>query len=114
MSVIVRKLGVLAIAQRNGLMNHLLQAPARASGASRTATSAFSSHRSRSASMGRSWLKARASIVPLMPPAEAPAMISTTTRISRSEEHTSELQSLRQLVCRLLLETQNGVPHQPD
>src|SRR5262245_64342965 len=25
--------------------------------------------------------------------------------VSRSEEHTSELQSLRQLVCRLLLET---------
>src|SRR5437899_3594761 len=28
----------------------------------------------------------------------------TTTQISRSEEHTSELQSLRHLVCRLLLE----------
>src|SRR5262245_64352589 len=27
---------------------------------------------------------------------------------SRSEEHTSELQSLRQLVCRLLLEKKNG------
>src|SRR5262245_2157870 len=26
----------------------------------------------------------------------------------RSEEHTSELQSLRHLVCRLLLETKNG------
>ena len=31
---------------------------------------------------GVRWLKARASMVPLMPPAEAPAMISTTTRIS--------------------------------
>src|SRR5436853_2431625 len=29
---------------------------------------------------------------------------STAERISRSEEHTSELQSLRHLVCRLLLE----------
>src|SRR5947199_211442 len=28
----------------------------------------------------------------------------------RSEEHTSELQSLRHLVCRLLLEKKNGVP----
>src|SRR5262245_62189606 len=27
---------------------------------------------------------------------------------TRSEEHTSELQSLRQLVCRLLLEKKNG------
>jgi hypothetical protein len=32
--------------------------------------------------MDKSWLSARASIVPLMPPADAPAMISTTTRIS--------------------------------
>src|SRR5947199_1518121 len=29
---------------------------------------------------------------------------STRTRCARSEEHTSELQSLRHLVCRLLLE----------
>src|SRR5438045_6823318 len=28
----------------------------------------------------------------------------------RSEEHTSELQSLRHLVCRLLLETKNPIP----
>src|ERR1039458_6939723 len=28
--------------------------------------------------------------------------------VSRSEEHTSELQSLRHLVCRLLLEKKNG------
>jgi hypothetical protein len=82
MSVIARKLAVRAIAHRKGLRNHLLQVPARASGASRTATSAFSSHRLRSAPMGRSWLRARANMVPLMPPAEAPAMMSTTTRIS--------------------------------
>src|SRR5205814_5350899 len=30
--------------------------------------------------------------------------------IERSEEHTSELQSLRQLVCRLLLEKKNSTP----
>src|SRR5262245_62587433 len=29
--------------------------------------------------------------------------------VTRSEEHTSELQSLRQLVCRLLLEKKNSV-----
>src|SRR5262245_64226447 len=32
---------------------------------------------------------------------------TSTSSISRSEEHTSELQSLRQLVCRLLLEKKN-------
>src|SRR5438045_7549835 len=31
-----------------------------------------------------------------------------TSRSSRSEEHTSELQSLRHLVCRLLLEKKNN------
>src|SRR5258705_3330037 len=34
----------------------------------------------------------------------APRTASLTYRASRSEEHTSELQSLRHLVCRLLLE----------
>src|SRR5947199_3149621 len=33
-----------------------------------------------------------------------PAHEHATTRCARSEEHTSELQSLRHLVCRLLLE----------
>src|SRR5258705_4751504 len=32
----------------------------------------------------------------------------------RSEEHTSELQSLRHLVCRLLLEKKKEHPHQID
>src|SRR5205814_5679099 len=32
----------------------------------------------------------------------------------RSEEHTSELQSLRHLVCRLLLEKKNGTGGTPD
>src|SRR5437899_10867008 len=31
--------------------------------------------------------------------------------LMRSEEHTSELQSLRHLVCRLLLEKQSDAPH---
>ena len=81
-SLIDRNLPVLAAAQMNGFRNHLLQVPARASGDSSTETSALSSHRSRSAPIGRSWLSARASMVPLMPPADAPAMMSTTTRNS--------------------------------
>src|SRR5947199_3926048 len=32
----------------------------------------------------------------------------------RSEEHTSELQSLRHLVCRLLLEKKNQWPYHPE
>src|SRR2546425_2769121 len=35
---------------------------------------------------------------------EIPAPVRTTMRRARSEEHTSELQSLAYLVCRLLLE----------
>src|SRR5205814_10122851 len=37
-------------------------------------------------------------------PSLAPVMTSVITFSMRSEEHTSELQSLRHLVCRLLLE----------
>src|SRR2546427_806337 len=72
---------VLALMDERRVVD-LHRRPGRASAERSTATSAFSSHRSRNASMGKSWLKARASMVPLMPPAEAPAMISTTTRIS--------------------------------
>src|SRR5438045_8068285 len=36
------------------------------------------------------------------------ARSDTTADSRRSEEHTSELQSLRQLVCRLLLEKKNA------
>src|SRR5262245_7135941 len=36
--------------------------------------------------------------------APLPALILTSPPVARSEEHTSELQSLRHLVCRLLLE----------
>src|SRR5262245_16813236 len=72
----------LLASQMTGFMNHLLQLPALASGASSMATSAFSSHLSRSALIGRSWQMARASMAPLMPPADAPAMMSTPTRSS--------------------------------
>src|SRR2546425_2917023 len=43
----------------------------------------------------------------------APACIaeSRTARFSRSEEHTSELQSLAYLVCRLLLEKKKSMLH---
>src|SRR5690625_6920742 len=43
------------------------------------------------------------------PPAEAtvPSKISATSGATRSEEHTSELQSRGHLVCRLLLEKKN-------
>src|SRR5205814_7236268 len=39
---------------------------------------------------------------------------STRTNRSRSEEHTSELQSLRHLVCRLLLEKKKKVYGEPN
>src|SRR3989442_1871167 len=38
------------------------------------------------------------------PPADSPARCSRATASTRSEEHTSELQSRPHLVCRLLLE----------
>src|SRR5437899_4368516 len=39
--------------------------------------------------------------------------LSPTLPAVRSEEHTSELQSLRHLVCRLLLEKKNVTPGHP-
>src|SRR3712207_7465147 len=42
--------------------------------------------------------------VPSMPPARARIVTAPDVRASRSEEHTSELQSRQYLVCRLLLE----------
>src|SRR5258705_2425497 len=39
----------------------------------------------------------------MYPPIESP-FLTSFNRLARSEEHTSELQSLRHLVCRLLLE----------
>src|SRR3712207_6851972 len=38
---------------------------------------------------------------------------SSTNGSSRSEEHTSELQSRQYLVCRLLLEKKNNTPYYP-
>src|SRR5437899_5183549 len=56
------------------------------------------------------------------PPSARPSLASSATPspnwAGRSEEHTSELQSLRHLVCRLLLEkkkrtTKNNIWHRP-
>src|SRR5690349_24159067 len=38
---------------------------------------------------------------------QQPAVLAAVLRVVRSEEHTSELQSRRDLVCRLLLEKKN-------
>src|SRR5262249_58792551 len=45
------------------------------------------------------------------PALEDPAVIDAHNFDYRSEEHTSELQSLTNLVCRLLLEQQNARTH---
>src|SRR5260221_8835393 len=45
-------------------------------------------------------------------PASACERAATTTAVSRSEEHTSELQSHSDLVCRLLLEKKKKYPSQ--
>src|SRR5947207_6386865 len=45
-----------------------------------------------------------------MPPSGMPAAAATTVR-RRSEEHTSELQSHSDLVCRLLLEKKKKTEH---
>src|SRR5438093_8384679 len=41
-----------------------------------------------------------------------PGLGKTTLAIERSEEHTSELQSLTNIVCRLLLEIKNLLGHE--
>src|SRR3712207_8599949 len=41
------------------------------------------------------------------------ALAEDTPRAARSEEHTSELQSRQYLVCRLLLEKKQHLPHRP-
>src|SRR5258706_12119881 len=51
---------------------------------------------------GIAWLRIRSTISGSIPISIIPE--ATVFRISRSEEHTSELQSLTNLVCRLLLE----------
>src|SRR5205823_15053349 len=58
----------------------------------------------------RGWARARASLRPRARPPPVP----TADVLERSEEHTSELQSLAYLVCRLLLEKKknNLIPHQ--
>src|SRR5688572_30953772 len=46
---------------------------------------------------------------PLVKQREAPCRLSGTMRAQRSEEHTSELQSQSNLVCRLLLEKKKSI-----
>src|SRR5262245_65777804 len=48
-----------------------------------------------------------AGVLPQRGPAERVRRLRRHARAHRSEEHTSELQSLRHLVCRLLLEKKN-------
>src|SRR5262245_65175761 len=44
-----------------------------------------------------------------------PLVVDRPQRVApRSEEHTSELQSLRHLVCRLLLEKKKKTPHEAE
>src|SRR5258705_3005663 len=47
--------------------------------------------------------------VPSMILHQSSRVLLLNTFVSRSEEHTSELQSLRHLVCRLLLEKKNAL-----
>src|SRR5688572_31935095 len=42
------------------------------------------------------------------------ASLKCSSNATRSEEHTSELQSQSNLVCRLLLEKKNKIPHVVD
>src|SRR6266496_5661197 len=48
---------------------------------------------------------------PRPPPATSPAICARRRSWTRSEEHTSELQSRRDLVCRLLLEKKKKIAH---
>src|SRR2546425_8132226 len=45
-------------------------------------------------------------------PGVVPRLTLTPGRVERSEEHTSELQSLAYLVCRLLLEKKKKIEHE--
>src|SRR5437899_7206582 len=47
------------------------------------------------------------------PPPAPPSAAHSPPSPPRSEEHTSELQSLRHLVCRLLLEKKTTIPPSP-
>src|SRR2546423_7159955 len=62
----------------------------------------------------RSWLRGLARVSAALPERENPGRRQRDaggTRRNRSEEHTSELQSLAYLVCRLLLENKNHALH---
>src|SRR2546425_11757889 len=57
----------------------------------------------RAGKRGRRWHFRREVLAP-PPPAHPESQVVPARRVGRSEEHTSELQSLAYLVCRLLLE----------
>src|SRR5690606_41916926 len=61
---------------------------------------------------GRTLDEVRAEIAARLPLGEIPDDADCARAIVRSEEHTSELQSRENLVCRLLLEKKNGRKHQ--
>src|SRR5258705_5788119 len=58
----------------------------------------------------RPWISSRPRT---SPSAKTPSSGQRSTRSRRSEEHTSELQSLRHLVCRLLLEKKKELTAAP-
>src|SRR5262245_62481442 len=55
------------------------------------------------------FLQRIANCIPICRRIQQPARRPAIAREPRSEEHTSELQSLRHLVCRLLLEKKNTI-----
>src|SRR5690625_5335272 len=55
----------------------------------------------------RSAISAADGVSTMIPAGWSPRSVHRATKSSRSEEHTSELQSRGQLVCRLLLEKKN-------
>src|SRR5262249_5567509 len=67
--------------------------------------------RCQSASTTALTMAAGAPTVPESPTPFAPSGWLSRSHFSRSEEHTSELQSLTNLVCRLLLEKKNNHHH---
>src|SRR3989441_2698703 len=58
-------------------------------------------------------IRLSAQAFPTKPPKPTPLSPARFPPFQRSEEHTSELQSLAYLVCRLLLEKKNTQPREP-
>src|SRR2546425_8371900 len=66
-----------------------------------------------SASPQRAWRSRRSQAARAVGSARSDGISPTAGSTVRSEEHTSELQSLAYLVCRLLLEKKKKEPHEP-